>query len=71
MEGTDVCFAPVLALDEVTHHPHNVARETFVEVEGVPQPAPAPRFSRTRSEIQSPPPGPGEEIESLETAGTI
>jgi alpha-methylacyl-CoA racemase len=85
MEGTDVCFAPVLSLDEVTNHPHNVAREAFVEVEGVPQPAPAPRFSRTRSEVQSPPPGPGEhtesalldwgfsreEIESLETAGTI
>ncbi len=64
MEGTDVCFAPVLSLDEVMHHPHNVARETFVEIDGVPHPAPAPRFSRTRSEIQGPPPAPGEHTES-------
>ncbi|MBD3648280.1 MAG: CoA transferase [Pseudomonadales bacterium] len=47
MEGTDVCFAPVLSLDEVAEHPHNRARGTFVEQEGVVQPAPAPRFSRT------------------------
>jgi alpha-methylacyl-CoA racemase len=47
MEGTDVCFAPVLSMTEAPGHPHNVARGTFIEVEGVPQPAPAPRFSRT------------------------
>jgi len=53
MEGTDVCFAPVLDLKEATEHPHNQARQTFVEHSGVVQPAPAPRFSRTESEIQS------------------
>ncbi len=47
MEGTDVCFAPVLSMTEASSHPHNVARGTFIEVEGVTQPAPAPRFSRT------------------------
>ena len=52
MEGTDVCFAPVLNLKEAPGHPHNVARETFVEVDGVTQPAPAPRFSRTPGAIQ-------------------
>jgi alpha-methylacyl-CoA racemase len=52
LEGTDVCFAPVLDLAEAPQHPHNVARATFVEVDGVTQPAPAPRFSRTQSKIQ-------------------
>jgi len=47
MEGTDVCFAPVLTMDEAPLHPHNQARGTFVEVDGVVQPAPSPRFSRT------------------------
>ncbi|TAN13076.1 MAG: CoA transferase [Burkholderiaceae bacterium] len=50
MEGTDVCFAPVLDWDEAPRHPHNVARETFVTVDGTVQPAPAPRFSRTEPE---------------------
>lgn len=59
MEGTDVCFAPVLDLDEAPKHPHNVARQTFVEVEGVVQPAPAPRFSATPGAIQGPPPANG------------
>lgn len=45
--GTDVCLAPVLSLDEARRHPHNVARQTFVEVAGEMQPAPAPRLSRT------------------------
>ncbi len=49
MEMTDVCFAPVLSLAEAPHHPHNVARNTFVNVEGVVQPAPSPRFSGTPS----------------------
>jgi len=53
MEGTDVCFAPVLDLGEAPCHPHNVARDTYVEFDGVTQPAPAPRFSRTQSEIKS------------------
>ena len=45
MEGSDVCFAPVLSMAEALEHPHNVARGTFVERDGVMQPAPAPRFS--------------------------
>ncbi len=53
MEGTDVCFAPVLDLREAPGHPHNIARETFINVDGVTQPAPAPRFSRTQSERPS------------------
>ncbi len=57
MEGSDVCFAPVLSLSEAPSHPHNVARQTFVEREAVVQPAPAPRFSETPGEIQRPPPG--------------
>lgn len=60
MEGTDVCFAPVLSLTEAPEHPHNVARGTFCEVAGIVQPAPAPRFSRTPSEIKSPPPHAGQ-----------
>jgi alpha-methylacyl-CoA racemase len=56
MGGTDVCFAPVLTLDEAPRHPHNAARQTFVEVKGVTQPAPAPRFSATPGAIQGPPP---------------
>jgi alpha-methylacyl-CoA racemase len=55
MEGTDVCFAPVLTMDEAARHPHNVERGTFVEVAGIRQPAPAPRFDRTRAEIRRPP----------------
>ncbi|THD77593.1 MAG: CoA transferase [Phenylobacterium sp.] len=56
MAGTDVCFAPVLTLEEAPKHPHNAARQTFVEVAGVTQPAPAPRFSATPGVIQGPPP---------------
>ena len=55
MEGTDVCFAPVLTMQEATQHPHNVQRSTFTEVAGIVQPAPAPRFSRTGAEVQRPP----------------
>jgi alpha-methylacyl-CoA racemase len=55
LEGTDVCFAPVLNLSEAPGHAHNVARQTFVEIDGVVQPAPAPRFSRTPSKIQKAP----------------
>jgi alpha-methylacyl-CoA racemase len=60
LEGTDVCFAPVLDMAEAPQHPHNVARGTFVDVDGVMQPAPAPRFSRTVPEIGSAPAQPGE-----------
>ena len=60
MEGSDVCFAPVLSYTEALQHPHNRARGTFVEVDGIPQPAPAPRFSRTPPAIQRPPARPGE-----------
>ncbi len=47
MEGTDICFAPVLSIAEAPGHPHAVARGAYVDMGGVPQPAPAPRFSRT------------------------
>jgi alpha-methylacyl-CoA racemase len=60
MEMTDVCFAPVLTMSEAAAHPHNVQRETFIEVGGVTQPAPAPRFSRTKAEVISPPAHPGQ-----------
>jgi alpha-methylacyl-CoA racemase len=63
MEGSDVCFAPVLSMQEAPQHPHNRQRGTFVEVDGVVQPAPAPRFSRTPSAIQRPPAQPGEHTE--------
>jgi len=53
MEGTDVCFAPILNLEEAPDHPHNKSRKTYVDFEGVTQPAPAPRFSRTQGSIQS------------------
>ncbi|HUF32747.1 MAG TPA: CaiB/BaiF CoA-transferase family protein [Acidimicrobiales bacterium] len=65
MEHTDVCFAPVLSLDEAHRHPHNVARGTFTEREGVVQPSPAPRFSRTAPEIQRPPSHPGQHSDEV------
>jgi alpha-methylacyl-CoA racemase len=55
MEGSDVCFAPVLTMGEAREHPHARARGSFVDVAGVAQPRPAPRFSRTDSQIQGPP----------------
>jgi len=54
-DGRDACFAPVLGLDEAPAHAHNAARRTFVEVDGITQPAPAPRFSRTPAGVRSPP----------------
>jgi alpha-methylacyl-CoA racemase len=54
LEGSDACFAPVLTMGEARAHPHNRAREMFVEVAGVAQPAPAPRFSRTQASVQRP-----------------
>jgi alpha-methylacyl-CoA racemase len=59
MAGTDVCFGPVLSLDEAPRHAHNVARQTFVDIDGVIQPAPAPRFSATPGAIAGPPPAIG------------
>lgn len=63
MEGTDVCFAPVLSWSEAIEHPHNVARGSFVDSGGITQPGPAPRFSRTPGEIRRPPPHPGEQTD--------
>ena len=85
MEGTDVCFAPVLDMEEAPEHPHNQARQTFITLDGVVQPAPAPRFSRTVPEVQHSPARPGEhskailadwgfdarELHALEAAGAI
>ena len=85
MEGSDVCFAPVLSILEAPNHPHNRHRETFVTVDGVTQPAPSPRFSRTEPEISHAARIPGEdtrsvlaeiglaahEIDALETAGVV
>jgi alpha-methylacyl-CoA racemase len=59
MDGTDVCFAPVLSIPEAYEHPQNVERDTFVDVAGVRQPAPAPRFERTPSAVAGPPVHPG------------
>ena len=55
LEATDACFAPVLTTDEAPLHPHNAARATFVEIDGIVQPAPAPRFSRTVPDLPIPP----------------
>ncbi len=52
MTGCEVCFAPVLSMAEAPQHPHMKARGTFVELDGIVQPAPAPRFSRTKPEIK-------------------
>lgn len=85
MEGSDVCFAPVLSPLEVAKHPHNKLRGTFIEVEGVTQPGPAPRFSRTKAAVQRPPARPGQhtdealkdwgfaakDIDSLRAAGAV
>jgi alpha-methylacyl-CoA racemase len=65
LEGSDACVSPVLDLDEAPQHRHNVARETFVVVDDVLQPAPAPRFSRTPGAIRNPPPLPGADTEAV------
>ncbi len=65
MEGTDVCYAPVLSLSEAPGHPHNKARQTFLEIDGVVQPAPAPRFSRTVPKVQGPVPEAGQHNEQV------
>lgn len=65
LEGTDICFAPVLTMDEAAQHPHNVHRKTFVDVAGITQPAPSPRFDRTPGEIQRPPSHPGQHTDEI------
>lgn len=65
LEGTDVCFAPVLSAADAAAHKHNVARRTFTEVAGVLQPSPAPRFSRTASEVPQPPGEAGGDTEAV------
>jgi len=67
MEGTDVCFAPVLSIFEAPEHPHNKARNTFVEVDGIVQPAPSPRFSRTVPEISHAANPPGADTDAVLT----
>ena len=68
MEGTDVCFAPVLDMSEAPEHPHNVERKTFIDLEGVTQPAPAPRFSRSEPEVVSSPSVVGEHTDEVLTS---
>jgi len=65
LEGSDVCFAPVLDFDEAPKHAHNRERGVFTKVAGVTQPAPAPRFSETASTVSSPPPRPGQHTEEV------
>lgn len=64
LSGTDVCYAPVLSMMDAPEHPHHRARETYIEVDGITQPAPAPRFSRTPGQVQGPPPVKGAHNES-------
>ena len=65
MDGTDICFAPVLTIPEAYEHPQNVERNVFVDVAGVRQPAPAPRFERTPSAVAGPPAHPGQDTDSV------
>jgi alpha-methylacyl-CoA racemase len=70
--GTDACVAPVLPMTEAFRHPHLVARGTFVERDGVTEPAPAPRFSRTAPTLTTPPPAePGQDTVTALTAWGI
>jgi len=70
LEGTDVCFAPVLTIAESREHPHNKERGTFINIDGVGQPRPCPRFSRTDSAIERSPARAGEHTqEILDEAG--
>ncbi|WP_295638872.1 CaiB/BaiF CoA-transferase family protein [uncultured Methylibium sp.] len=63
--GSDACFAPVLDWDEAPRHPHHQAREAFVDIAGVTQPAPAPRFSRTPPATPGAPAVPGADGEAV------
>ncbi len=82
-DGTDACVSPVLRLTEAAEHPHLRARRTYVEHDGVLQPAPAPRFSRTRATLSTGPTLPGaqsrvalaawgvEDVDDLIDAGVV
>jgi alpha-methylacyl-CoA racemase len=65
LEGTDVCFAPVLTFEEAPLHAHAAQRQAFIEVGGVTQPAPAPRFDRTPSRMPTPAPVQGAHSQAL------
>ena len=69
LEGTDACFAPVLSLGEAAQHPHNVERSTFIEVDGVVQPAPAPKFSVSQPQVRSVPQAGKDTDDVLRAAG--
>ena len=85
LEGTDVCFAPVLNFPDAQAHPHNRARQAYIEIDGVTHPAPAPRFSATPAEVGGPAPAigadnvavlegigyPADEIAALTDAGVV
>ena len=63
--GTDACVSPVLTMAETAGHPHAVARNAFIDVGGVTQPAPAPRFGRTAAAQPTPPPRPGADTDAV------
>ncbi|MBL4792962.1 CaiB/BaiF CoA-transferase family protein [Citromicrobium bathyomarinum] len=65
LEHSDVCYAPVLTMSEAREHPHNIARETFVDVAGSPQPAPAPRYSGTATATPDAAPMPGDDTDAI------
>ena len=65
MEGSDICFAPVLTMDEAPAHAHMQDRGVFCEIDGVVQPGPAPRFSRTKPEVKSAPSVVGEHTDEI------
>jgi alpha-methylacyl-CoA racemase len=65
LQQSDICFAPVLRFAEAPEHPHNRERETFVEIDGIVQPAPAPRFSHTPGQISRPPAQRGEHTDEI------
>lgn len=65
LEGSDVCFAPVLDPAEVARHPHNVARGSFVEIDGKTLPGPAPRFSATPGRLGAQPRKIGEDTDTV------
>jgi alpha-methylacyl-CoA racemase len=65
LEGTDVCFGPILTMTEAAEHPHIKERGTVVNYHDILQPAPAPRFSRTAAEIQGPAVPPGHDTDTV------
>ncbi|MGX7722832.1 CaiB/BaiF CoA transferase family protein [Rhodococcus pyridinivorans] len=64
-ESVDACGAPVLSLLEAPHDPHNIAREVYLDIDGVVQGAPAPRFSRTRPSAVRPAGSPGRDTRAV------